>query len=120
MVTAVSVLPDQAIGSSDPAHPAGNHVVLDFGNGEFGFLAHMRSGSLKVKAGDKVEAGQEVGRCGNSGNTSEPHLHFHLQTTPNLAEGEGLPARFVDYMADGKSVESGEPEQGQAIEPDKR
>ena len=120
VVTAVSDLPDQAIGSSDPAHPAGNHVVLDFGNGEFGFLAHMRSGSLKVKAGDKVEAGQEVGRCGNSGNTSEPHLHFHLQTTPNLAEGEGLPARFVDYTADGKSVESGEPEQGQAIEPGKR
>lgn len=117
VVAAVNELPDQAIGSSDPAHPAGNHVVIDFGNGEFGFLAHMRKSSVTVKAGDRVEAGQQVGGCGNSGNTSEPHLHFHLQTTPDLTNGEGLPAQFVNYRADGKAVEWGEPEQGQVVAP---
>jgi hypothetical protein len=114
---AVNDLPDNAIGSTDTQHPAGNHVVLDFGNGEFGFLGHMRQGSVQVQQGDRVTAGQELGRCGNSGNTSEPHLHFHLQTTPNLSDGEGLPAYFNDYLADGEPVERGEPQAGQTLKP---
>lgn len=114
----VDGLPDQEIGQSDPNNAAGNHVVLDLGNSEFAFLAHMRRGSVAVKVGDKVAAGQELGRCGNSGNTSEPHLHFHLQTTPVLHRGEGLPAFFEDYVADGKPVARGEPVQGQLVRPE--
>ena len=72
---------------------------------------------MAVAEGERVEAGQEIGRCGNSGNTSEPHLHFHLQTTPVLGEGEGLPAFFNAYMADGETVERGEPVRGQTVEP---
>lgn len=113
----VDRLPDNVIGSTDANNPAGNHVVLDFGNGEFGFLAHLRQGSVAVRAGDNVTAGQEIGRCGNSGNTSEPHLHFHLQTTPVLGDGEGLPAFFEDYVADGSVVERGEPVKGQIVSP---
>ena len=118
VAVATDGLPDQKIGQSDPDNAAGNHVVLDLGNGEFAFLAHMRRGSIAVKVGDKVAAGQELGRCGNSGNTSEPHLHFHLQTTPVLHRGEGLPAFFEDYVADGKPVARGEPVKGQVISPD--
>lgn len=114
---AVNDLPDNPIGSTDPEHPAGNHVVLDFGNGEFAFLGHMREGSVRVQPGTKVAAGEELGRCGNSGNTSEPHLHFHLQTTADLSDGEGLPAFFDGYVADGKPVERGEPQGGQYIRP---
>jgi hypothetical protein len=117
VVAAVDGLPDQPIGQTDPANPAGNHVVIDFGGGEFGFLAHLRSGSLRLKAGDLVTTGQEIGDCGNSGNTSEPHLHFHLQTTPTLGQGDGLPAQFQNYIADGAPVEIGEPVQGQVIRP---
>jgi len=113
----VDGLPDQAIGEADPQHPAGNHVVLDFGDGEYGFLAHLRQGSIEVRQGDTVAAGAEIGRCGNSGNASEPHLHFHLQTTPVLGAGEGLPAAFVDYVANGKAVERGEPVRGEIISP---
>lgn len=113
----VDGLPDQEIGQRDPDNPAGNHVVLDFGEGEYGFLAHLRKGSVTVQEGDQVIAGGEIGRCGNSGNTSEPHLHFHLQTTPVLGEGEGLPAFFVDYVADGERVERGEPLRGQTVVP---
>jgi len=118
VVAAVNGLKDQSIGERDPGHPAGNHVVIDFGNGEFGFLAHLRKDSVAVSVGDRVTAGQEVGRCGNSGNTSEPHLHFHLQTTPDLNNGEGLPAQFVSYVADGEPVPRGEPRKGQIISPD--
>lgn len=113
----VADLPDQAIGSADPANPAGNHVVIDFGGGEFGFLAHLRQGSVTVAAGEQVTRGQEIGRCGNSGNTSEPHLHFHLQTSALLGQGEGLPAQFLDYVADGEPVARGEPARGQTIAP---
>lgn len=112
---AVSDLPDNPIGSTDPQHPAGNHVVLDFGNGEFGFLGHMRQDSIRVQPGDRVAAGQELGRCGNSGNTSEPHLHFHLQTTLSLSDGEGLPAFFNAYLANNAPVERGEPQAGESI-----
>jgi murein DD-endopeptidase MepM/ murein hydrolase activator NlpD len=111
----VDGLADNKPGVMDPSHPTGNHVVLDHGNGEFSFFAHFKKGSVKVKKGDKVKAGDPIGLCGNSGNTSEPHLHYHLQTTAVFSEGEGLPAQFLDYVADGKKVERGEPRKGQKI-----
>lgn len=117
VAVAVDGLPDQAIGETDPANPAGNHVVLDLGNGEFAFLAHLRENSVAVKPGERVESGQPVGRCGNSGNTSEPHLHFHLQTSPVLGEGEGLPAVLDAYLADGERIARGEPVRGQTVAP---
>ena len=109
--------PDQAIGHTDAENAAGNHVVLVLGNGEYAFLAHLRRGSVAVKLGERVQQGTELGRCGNSGNTTEPHLHFHLQTTPILHQGEGLPAFFEGYVADGRPVARGEPLQGQVVAP---
>src|SRR5690606_25137347 len=117
VLEAVDGLPDQAIGSRDAEHIAGNHVMLDLGNGEYALLAHLRQGSVAVKAGQQVAAGDELGRCGNSGNTSEPHLHFHLQDAPVFGQGKGLPAFFEHYTADGKAVERGEPVRGQVIAP---
>lgn len=115
VIDAVDGLPDQAIGTTNTEQPAGNHVVLDLGQGEFAFLAHLRKGSVRVGKGDTVAAGDELGRCGNSGNTSEPHLHFHLQTTVTLGKGEGLPAFFNAYEADGRPMRRGEPVQGQTV-----
>lgn len=97
--------------------PAGNHVMLDLGGGEFALLAHFRAGSLAVRPGETVAAGQTLGECGNSGNSSEPHLHFHLQDGPTLFRAAGLPAQFTDYLADGQPVPRGEPTRGQTIRP---
>lgn len=108
-------LPDLTPGTMDPENPAGNHVVIDLGAGEFAFLAHLRQGSIGVKAGETIKHGAEIGSCGNSGNTSEPHLHFHLQTGSKLGEGEGLPAFFNEFVADGQPVDRGEPRRGQTI-----
>lgn len=116
VVRAVDGLPDKAIGESDPANPAGNHVVVDFGNDEFGFLAHLQQNSVRVAKGDAVTAGQEIGLCGNSGNSSEPHLHFHMQTSPRLEQGEGLPAQFTNYQANGTLIGRGEPQKGETIQ----
>ena len=100
--------------ASNPAH--GNSIVIDNGNGEFSMLAHLKRGSLKVKIGDKVKAGQELALCGNSGNSPIPHLHFHLQTAGVWFQGEGLPLQFSNYIADGKAVDMGEPTHGQVIQ----
>lgn len=116
VVVAVDGLPDLAIGAMDLHNPAGNHVVIDLGDDEYAFLAYLRQGSVEVVEGERVTGGQEIGRCGNSGNTSEPHLHFHLQNTPVLGGGEGLPAFFDAYLADGEAVERGEPVRGQVVE----
>lgn len=115
VVTAVDGLPDQAIGTTNREQPAGNHVILDLGHGEYALLAHFREGSVAVQAGQAVAAGDEIGRCGNSGNTSEPHLHFHLQDSSVFREGLGLPAFFNGYVADGAPVARGEPLRGQVI-----
>jgi murein DD-endopeptidase MepM/ murein hydrolase activator NlpD len=82
--------------------PAGNHVLLALGKRRFALLGHMRKGSVRVRRGDRVRAGQLLGRVGNSGNTSEPHLHFHLQDSPRLGRGAGLPVRFRDVRVDGQ------------------
>ncbi|HEX6751515.1 MAG TPA: peptidoglycan DD-metalloendopeptidase family protein [Longimicrobium sp.] len=117
VVVAVDSLADLSPGQRDPAHAAGNHVIIDHGNGEFSLLAHMRRGSVAVRPGAAVTAGQKLGECGNSGNTSEPHLHYHLQNTGVFGRSEGLPAQFTNYTADGQPVARGEPVRGQTIHP---
>lgn len=117
IASAVDQYDDNPIMKASSTSPKqGNAVVIDHGNGEFSMLAHLKRGSVKVKAGDKVQAGQEIAQCGNSGNSPFPHLHYHLQTTPDWFKGEGLPVQFHDYTADGKPVASGEPVRGQVVE----
>ena len=115
VVSMVDGLPDQKIGTTNARQPAGNHVMLDLGAGEYALLAHFRQGSVRVSPGQRVATGEELGRCGNSGNTTEPHLHFHLQDSPVFGEGNGLPAFFNGYSADGQAVERGEPVKGQSV-----
>lgn len=69
----------------------GNHVVLDLGEGTYAMYAHVQQGSLKVRAGDEVRAGQVLGHCGNSGNSTEPHVHFQLMDGPDLDTARGVP-----------------------------
>ena len=75
----------------------GNHVILDLGNGNYAFYAHMIPGSQTVKLGDKVSAGQVIGRLGNSGNSTAPHLHFHMGDTPSPLGAEGVPFVVDEY-----------------------
>jgi hypothetical protein len=108
-------IPDNPINAPFASPPAGNDVIIDHGNSEYSFLAHLKLGSVKVKVGDKLQPGQKIGQCGNSGNTSVPHLHIHLQNTPVLFMGEGLPLEFQNYLANKKFVRTGELERGQII-----
>ena len=79
----------------------GNHVILDIGNGNFAFYAHLQPGSLRVKLGDKVRRGQVVGLVGNSGNSTEPHLHFHISNGSSPLGSEGLPYSLTSFEVEG-------------------
>jgi hypothetical protein len=73
----------------------GNHVVLDVGEGRYAALAHLQRGSAAVRPGEHVGRGDVVGRCGNSGNSSEPHVHFQLMDHPRALIAAGLPFVFA-------------------------
>jgi murein DD-endopeptidase MepM/ murein hydrolase activator NlpD len=80
-----------------PETIAGNHVILDLGGGRFAFYAHLQPRSLRVKVGDRVRRGQVIGLVGNSGNSTEPHLHFHVADRNSPLESEGLPYVFESF-----------------------
>lgn len=115
VLRAVDSIPDNIPGEMNRDAIFGNHVVVDHGNGEFSVLAHLRRGSVTVEAGESVERGRRIGACGNSGNSSEPHLHYHLQDAPEPGRADGLPAVFRNYRVDGRRVGHGEPRRGQEV-----
>lgn len=93
VVEAVNVLADLAPPTRDPWNAGGNHVIIRCkGTDVYVKISHMAKGSVVVEEGDTVRAGQFIGRVGNSGNTTEPHLHIHAQReaqdgSPENAEG---------------------------------
>jgi hypothetical protein len=91
VIRAVDGLPDLAPPARDTQNPAGNHVVLECHHVRV-LLAHLKEESLLVARGEYVETGQHLGQVGNSGNTSEPHLHIHAESgLGEILTGEGIP-----------------------------
>lgn len=109
--SAIDVLP----GERDRAVGAGNTVIIDHGNGEYSVLCHFKYDSIQVKVGDHVSQGDLLGRCGNTGNTSEPHIHFHLQDGPLMHKANALPAQFEKIMVDGEVKTNIEPIRKQMV-----
>lgn len=104
---------------------AGNHVIIELTDGA-GFLAlvHLRSGSILVGVGESVTTGQPVARCGNSGNSTQPHLHLQAMDSANLGVARGLPIAFTCYSEHAGTAgppvhrASGVPAEGSIVEPD--
>jgi murein DD-endopeptidase MepM/ murein hydrolase activator NlpD len=82
----------------DRANAAGNHIVIRVNGVDIHLLlAHLKNGSVSVNIDDRVSKGQPIGKVGNSGNTTEPHLHIHAQTQvtrDGKTEWVGVPIRF--------------------------
>jgi hypothetical protein len=76
---------DMAIGQTDVELLVGNHVVIEMASRRYVLLAHLKKGSIVVSEGEQVRRGQPIAACGNSGNTSEPHLHLQVQSAPVFA-----------------------------------
>lgn len=72
----------------------GNQIMIDHGNGEFSFYGHLKPGSLRVHVGDQVERGQRIAAVGSSGNSTEPHLHFHVCDGADLLTCRGIPVTW--------------------------
>jgi murein DD-endopeptidase MepM/ murein hydrolase activator NlpD len=94
VILAIDGVPDNKPDSPNNFLSLGNCIMIQHAESEFSVLAHLQPGSLRVKTGSPVKLGQLIARCGNSGNSSEPHLHFHLQHLPLLQEGIGFPPMF--------------------------
>jgi Peptidase family M23 len=102
---------------------AGNHVIIERDGGGYVVLAHLRAGSIQVEEGDRVAVGQELGQCGNSGNSTQPHVHVQVMDSPDPFTARGLPLAFREYRvwppAGGSPVAVGRgiPDEGDVVEP---
>ncbi len=98
VVSVVNDIPDnEPVGKMNPDQPAGNMVVIQHGD-EYSTLAHLEKGSVIVKKGDMVKQGQKVGNVGNSGNSSEAHMHFQVSDHADLFQGRAIAIRWQDGM----------------------
>ena len=99
-------MPEQTPGALDPnatvQTAGGNYVVVRVDRGHYAFYAHMQPGSLRVDEGDRVRAGQVLGKLGNTGNTDAAHLHFHIMDSPSPLQSNGLPFVFERFNGQGK------------------
>lgn len=102
-------------GEKDRSVGVGNAVIIDHQNGEASLLAHFKQNSIRVKPGDTVLQGDVLGECGNTGNTSEPHIHYNLQNNPLMHIAEALPAPFAKIIVDGKEEINSEPYRDQHV-----
>lgn len=85
---------DNTPGSMNPYSALGNAVIIRHRKHEVSVIAHFKQKSIRVEVGDKVKKGQVLGLCGNSGNSSEAHIHYHLQNTPVIQDGTGIKCVF--------------------------
>lgn len=97
----------------------GNYVVIRHAEREYSLFAHLRRGSMRVRPGDRVLRGQVIGECGNSGRSTEPHLHFQVQDHPNFFLAASLPVRYCHWCRvegeDCQQVEEGFPVRGEYV-----
>jgi murein DD-endopeptidase MepM/ murein hydrolase activator NlpD len=105
VVTVVDGVPENAPGPPDSAFGPGNMVILDHGKSLYSMYAHLQPGKMKVKPGQKVKMGAAVAAVGNSGSSSEPHLHVQLMDGARVEGAWGLEAVFsnVSFTRDGKT-----------------
>jgi hypothetical protein len=121
VVAVLDGLPEQVPGESPSGLPleqyAGNHIVQDIGGGNYALYAHLKTGSIKTKVGDRLRSGQVIALLGNTGNTDGPHLHFHVMSSPDPLRSDGLPFMLSSFRLDGRiasmaaadAVEAGQP-----------
>ncbi len=103
VVLAVDGVKDNKPGEMNPVWVPGNTVIIRTANNEYLFLAHFKQHSILVKEGQKVSKGTILGQCGNSGNSSEAHLHFHLQNVEDMNVASGIKCYFDNLLVNGQT-----------------
>ncbi|CAN5787816.1 hypothetical protein BH11BAC3_BH11BAC3_41250 [soil metagenome] len=103
IVLVVDGVKDNKPGELNPIYIPGNTVIIKTANNEFLLFAHFKQHSIKVKEGQLVKQGQLLGLCGNSGNSSEPHVHFHIQNAENMNVATGVKCYFDKIIVNGEA-----------------
>jgi murein DD-endopeptidase MepM/ murein hydrolase activator NlpD len=103
VVLVVDGIKDNIPGTLNPIYLPGNTVIIKTANNEYLFFAHFKQNSIIVKQGQKVTQGQVLGLCGNSGNSTEPHLHFHIQNVEDMNIATGVKCYFDNLLVNGES-----------------
>lgn len=93
----------------NPNYIPGNTVIIKTINDEYLFFAHFKQHSIIVKQNQKVRQGDVLGLCGNSGNSSEPHLHFHIQNVEDMNIATGAKAYFEEILVNGELIKEHSP-----------
>ncbi len=109
VIKVITGIEDNKPGNRDQVNILGNAVVLKTENDEYIFYAHFKKGSIAIKEGDTVVRGQFLGSCGNSGNSSEAHIHFHIQDGPNQLNSIGIKCYFDQVIVNGELKEEYSP-----------
>lgn len=102
IVLSVDGIKDNTPGKMNPFYALGNSVVIKTANDEYLFLAHFKQNSIRVKEGQKVKKGDILGQCGNSGNSSEAHIHFHIQNVEDMTIATGVKCYFDEIIVNGE------------------
>ncbi|MCK6588517.1 MAG: M23 family metallopeptidase [Polyangiaceae bacterium] len=115
IVIAVDGVPDNEPGVVNKYDLHGNYVVIDHENGEYSLMAHFIPGSLTVRKGQRVEAGAQLGLCGNSGQSTMPHLHWQVMDNPLAHLARGVAPRYLPYERNGDTTQA-LPDRGDTVE----
>jgi murein DD-endopeptidase MepM/ murein hydrolase activator NlpD len=116
VVLVVDGVKDNIPGVLNPIYIPGNTVIIKTATGEYAFFAHFKQNSIVVKQGQKVNTGALLGLCGNSGNSSEAHLHFHLQNVEDMTKATGAKCFFDQLKVNGVLKSDYSPVKGEKIE----
>lgn len=94
VIKVVDGLKDNIPGKMDENNSAGNYLVIQHANNEFSMIAHFKKNSILVKPNEVVSEGQVIGKCGNSGNSSEPHIHFQVMDALDIDTAKSIRIQF--------------------------
>ncbi|WP_010134171.1 DUF3887 domain-containing protein [Ochrovirga pacifica] len=115
VVLVVNGIKDNTPGELNPMYVPGNTVILKTKNNEYLFFAHFKQHSIAVKQGQNVKQGDLLGLCGNSGNSSEAHLHYHIQNTEDMNKATGIKCYFNQIIVNGELKNDYSPIKGDKI-----
>lgn len=115
VVQVVDGIHDNVPGEMNPVYVPGNTVILKTENNEYLFFAHFKKHSIVVEEGQDIKQGDLLGLCGNSGNSSEPHLHFHIQDQQYMYKATGMKSFFTDILVNEESKKENSPVKGDFV-----
>ena len=122
VVEVIDGIRENSPGTRNPYAQIGNAIVIEHSGKEYSVLAFLKQGSIRVKVGDRINRGQVVAQCGNSGNAIEPVLHYHLQNSAYLQTAQGVKFYFERAMVNNKGKKQFQliylPEIGAVISPE--